>query len=430
MRAVLWLMMLALAPLLAAGAALSPSRAPAQEIDGTRMEEIERRLEQRRRAEEEARAVQIHLEAEARALSERLVAAAARLRRQEAAVAAAGARLARLESKRQAVRARLAERRGSIVRTLAALEHVSRQPPALLLARPSMDATATVRSAMLLTRLVPMLEEEAEVLRAEIARLRALAEDIGAERRRLAAEREDLAERQVALDRLLAEKRRQLAGAESVAAAQASARAALAAKAEDLRMLIERLEREAVLPQPKPKIARAALAPPRRPQRPARSAVDPDEGGRREREQPAGRGLRLLVPARGPVVRDFGGTTEIGGRSKGLEIAAAPGSYVLAPVGGRVLFAGPFRGYGQLLIISAGGGYHVLLAGLSSIDAVVGQSVLQGEPVARMPGGGGGAAGVQTRPRLYVELRSDGDPIDPAPWLGAGKHPREGKVSG
>ena len=100
---------------------------------------------------------------------------------------------------------------------------------------------------------------------------------------------------------------------------------------------------------------------------------------------------------------------EGGVRSKGITITSRPGAAVVAPYDGVVAFAGPFRGYGQLLIIEHSEGYHTLLAGLGRIDAAVGQHILAGEPVGVMENDGA--------PSLYVELRRDGQPINPLPWL-------------
>ena len=80
-------------------------------------------------------------------------------------------------------------------------------------------------------------------------------------------------------------------------------------------------------------------------------------------------------------------------------------------------FAAPFRSYGLLLIVDCGGGYHAVLAGFDRLDVKVGQAVAAGEPVGVMPGWEPGASG--NRPALYVELRRDGQPVNPAPWLKA-----------
>jgi septal ring factor EnvC (AmiA/AmiB activator) len=85
--------------------------------------------------------------------------------------------------------------------------------------------------------------------------------------------------------------------------------------------------------------------------------------------------------------------------------------------GGRVGFAAPFRSYGLLVIVDRGGGYHAVMAGFQKLDAAVGQLVRAGEPVGTMPPWTPGQSG--TRPALYVELRREGQPIDPGPWLKA-----------
>ena len=91
-----------------------------------------------------------------------------------------------------------------------------------------------------------------------------------------------------------------------------------------------------------------------------------------------------------------------------------------APADGWVAFAGPFRSFGRLLILNAGGGYYVLLAGMQRIDVALNQFVLAGEPVAAMGETSEAAAttvGVGTgQPVLYIEFRKDGVSIDPMPW--------------
>jgi septal ring factor EnvC (AmiA/AmiB activator) len=95
---------------------------------------------------------------------------------------------------------------------------------------------------------------------------------------------------------------------------------------------------------------------------------------------------------------------------------------VASPSDGWVAFSGPYRTYGQLLIINAGGGYYVVLAGMERINVEVGQFVLAGEPVATM-GDGSARTALATvsalgasQPILYVEFRKDGTAIDPGPW--------------
>ncbi len=134
------------------------------------------------------------------------------------------------------------------------------------------------------------------------------------------------------------------------------------------------------------------------------------------------------MPARGQLVERFGDQT-VTGTAKGIRLRTRTGAQVVAPSDGRVVFAGPFRKYGQLLIIEHGEGYISLLAGMSRLDGVVGQWILAGEPVGVMKNSHARrnvAASSDKAPELYIEIRRFGEPINPLPWLSMG----QGKVTG
>ena len=129
---------------------------------------------------------------------------------------------------------------------------------------------------------------------------------------------------------------------------------------------------------------------------------------------------QVPLPAAGAILKTFGSPDGLGGTERGVSLATPAGATVSAPVDGAVLFAGPYRTYGQLLIIDAGGGYYVLLAGMDRINVESGEFVLAGEPVGVMGDGSvrmaTAAAVGAARPVLYIELRKDGTAIDPGPW--------------
>ena len=137
----------------------------------------------------------------------------------------------------------------------------------------------------------------------------------------------------------------------------------------------------------------------------------------------------MPFPVVGHVIARYGQTIALGRIHKGLTIETDSSAQIIAPYEGKVVFSGPFRGYGQLLIIEHSGGYHTLLAGMERIDAAVGQWLLVGEPAGVMgrikPVNVKGRRRYQ-RPALYVEFRRKGQPVDPLAWLAA----RKGKVSG
>ena len=132
---------------------------------------------------------------------------------------------------------------------------------------------------------------------------------------------------------------------------------------------------------------------------------------------PDARGL-LPLPAQGRRVLTFGEKTQYGSQSRGLVLETRHGGQVVSPSDGWIVYAGEFRSYGQLLIINAGGGYHILLAGLSQIDVQLGQFVLAGEPVGVMSAAAKSpqAKTQDNAPILYIEFRKDQRPIDPDPW--------------
>ena len=128
----------------------------------------------------------------------------------------------------------------------------------------------------------------------------------------------------------------------------------------------------------------------------------------------------MTLPVVGRIVKTFGAADDYGGQSRGQSLAARPGAVVTAPADGWISFSGPYRSYGQLLIMTMGDGYYVVLAGLAHIDVAPGQFVLTGEPLGAMGDGTVRAASAialgASDPVLYVEFRKDGAAIDPAPW--------------
>lgn len=120
---------------------------------------------------------------------------------------------------------------------------------------------------------------------------------------------------------------------------------------------------------------------------------------------------RLLMPVAGAVVRRFGDPLAGGGRSNGLTLAAAKGARAISPAAGLVQYVGPVKGWDVIVILRLAGGYHLVLAGLERTSVQVGQSVAEGQPV------GWATDDRQVTSELYLEVREQGSPVDPAKWL-------------
>jgi septal ring factor EnvC (AmiA/AmiB activator) len=376
------------------------------------------RAEQQRAAEAEAklRAEIATFGQDRRKLNTDLIGTAARLREVEARLSATEGRLAPLEEQEQDLRNSLKERRGTIAEVLAALQRMGRRPPPALLVSPE-DAATTLRSAIVLGAVVPELREGAEKVAADLGALQKLRTSIATERATLSADLKTLSDDQRRMTLLIEERQKQQAESERALEQSRAQAATLARQAETLQDLVTRLE------QGLDNASRAARGAPETDQKaatkPALVALN-DPGRMSPAIAFASTRGTLRMPVNGVKIRDFGAADGIGGTERGISVATRPGAQVTSPCDGWVVYAGPFRSYGQLLILNAGGGYHVVLAGMDRISVEIGQFVLTGEPVAAMGSGTIQVAAASSmgtsQPVLYVEFRKDGTPVDSGPW--------------
>jgi septal ring factor EnvC (AmiA/AmiB activator) len=405
-------------------------QAPAQSaLDALR--ERERELEAVRSEQKQAAETQAKLQREIdaigedrRKLNQALIEAAGRLRTLEGRINAAEQRLKPLDESERALRRSLEGRRSTIAEVLAALQRIGRNPPPALMVRPE-DALQSVRTAIMLGAVLPDMRTQAEALAADLADLARIRNEIAEEKGRMllmaAAENED--RQRVA--RLVEERQRKQVDTEKALEDEQQRAIVLARQVDNLKDLIGKVE------QGLDSASRAA-----------RSAARAAEGKSKESAKEsrvdlaalsdpgrlapavaftAARG-HLPLPVNGTRIKEFGAPDGLGGTEKGLTLATRAAAQITSPCDGWVVYAGLFRNYGQVLILNAGGGYHVVLAGMERISVNVGQFVLTGEPVAAMGSGPQGAATLaagSNQPVLYVEFRKDGTPVDPSPWWAA-----------
>ncbi|NBN79417.1 peptidoglycan DD-metalloendopeptidase family protein [Microvirga tunisiensis] len=343
---------------------------------------------------------------------------AGRIKGLEADLANTERRLQRLAENEDAVRASLWERRGTLAEVLASLQRIGRRPPPALAVRPA-DALAAVRSAILLNAIMPDLRIEAEALASDLEELTRLKISITAEKDRLAGDSMRLVEEQSRLELLISAKRQQRVTSADTLSEERRRSEELAGKAGSLKELIARLEAEIASARKAAEEAEQATE-----QRNANGRRPGDPFADPGRLAPAiafaeAKG-QLPRPVAGTMLKDFGQADDFGGVTEGQSISTRAGARVTAPNDGWVVYSGPFRSFGQLLILNAGDGYHVLLAGMDRIDVELGQFVLAGEPVGVMGSTHWASASTiglgSTGPVLYVEFRKDGSAIDPTPW--------------
>ncbi len=325
---------------------------------------------------------------------------AARIQESEAQITANEAKIRLIEQQRAALRVELAQRQRPLVELTAALQRLSRRPAVLSLLRPGSLQEAVYLRAVLETML-PQVERRTAGLRTAIARgkvLQAQAEQASDD---LRASQAELGRRRQTLAALEARQRLESRSASSSADREAERALALAEQARDLGGLVGELDKAgrlrgqlAALPGPvlrpaQPQAAQVAAV--------AEAAALPSNA-------PA----QYLLPVSGRLVTGFGANAPGQVQSRGISIAARGSAQVVAPAAGRVVFAGPYQGYGTIVIIEHGGGWTSLVTGLSVLDTRVGRDLVAGSPLGQAGPG---------RPVLSLELRKDGAPVNPLDFL-------------
>lgn len=371
------------------------------------VEQGEQALARARQQGEQARRRAEALEAEAltiREAAERTAqegaALAARIQQAEAEIAAQEARIGLIEGQRAELRARLAERQQPLVRLTAALQRLSRRPPALALLRPG-SLQDTVRLRAVLETMLPEIERRTAGLRGELNRARALQNQARQVAAGLRASQARLGERRGQLAALETRQRLESRAVGGVADREAARALALKEQARDLTGLVDELGRAGTL--------RAELAalpgPVLRPAQPQSAQVGPaSEAALPPAQAPA----RYLLPVAGRLVAGFGARVAGQPGSRGISILTRSQAQAVAPGAGRVVFAGPYQGYGAIVIIEHGGGWTSLVTGLADLTAQVGDQLVAGAPLGRTGNG---------RPVLTLELRKDGVPVNPLDLL-------------
>ena len=353
-------------------------------------------------------------------LNRLLVDATTRIRTVEQQLIDLEPRLAALDRSAADLRQSLAQRRDLLAEVLAALVRMGRNPPPALLMRPD-DALDSVRSAILLGALLPELRVEAETLAADLTELSRVRTEMVSAQEALKGLRTALEEDRVRIGALVEERQKREAEAQPTQPGDRAQAELVARNTPDVHDLVTRLETEVAPATRAADAAKAGTGASQKEGPPGTTELAAlSNPARLSPAVPFAQAKGLLpLPVAGVRVREFGAQDAAGVTEKGMTLATRAGAQVASPVDGWVVYAGPFRSYGQLLIINAGGGYHILMAGMERISVDLGQFVLTGEPVAVMGGGSRSAGSASGQPQLYVEFRKDGVSIDPAPWWAA-----------
>jgi septal ring factor EnvC (AmiA/AmiB activator) len=405
---------LAAALLLIAGAPPRAEETPSPEQ--TELSTVEQQLELSKAEQDRIAAEIMAAEEEQQEISEKLVDISQRIQSQEAAITDSEGQLRKMNEEEVVILSNLAAKQDVLSELLAGLQRLEQNPPPALVVEPN-DVLAALRGAIMFGAIVPELRGQAEELSADLARLEELRGNVKKGKDTLRADIARLKDSKAELDALIAKKRDMVASANTQLENETKRAAELAAKAKTLKQLLASLAED--------KLRREAEE--------AKKAKAEELARRKLKEQAeqprmaftSARG-RLNYPAQGQILKGFGDDDGLGGTLRGLVIATREGAQVTAPADGRVEFAGPFRSYGQMLILNPGSGYHMLMAGLGRTTAKTGDFLRAGEPVGEM---GPGPSSVtllgdvihDKRPVLYIEFRNSTEAIDSTPWWIGGR---------
>ena len=372
---------------------------------GTSLTQEQQALKDARRQSDEARDRAARLAQQASAARDaaeqarrRAAAVAARIQQAEADIQAAQARIAIIARLQRAQAKRLAARQEPVVRLTAALQMMARRPLALALVQPGSISDA-VHLRAVLGQILPVIEQRTAGLRAELARSRALRATAQQASDALAQAQQDRRAQRAELAGLETQKRLAARDYRANAGMESERALALGERARDIVDLMDRLEAAGDLRER----LTALSGPLPRPARPDKAGAAPPE-----RDAMASGPPPYRLPVVGQLVTGLGEVNDSGVRARGLTLAVQPSAQAIAPTAGRVAFAGPYRDYGQILIIDHGGGWTTLITGLHRLSVRVGDDVRQGDPV-----------GVTDNRRsdIIVELRRNGRPVDIVPLI-------------
>jgi septal ring factor EnvC (AmiA/AmiB activator) len=336
---------------------------------------------------ESARKKSEALTVEAAQLRQQLVATAARVQALEQEKSKIDADILMLGGRERTMSDKFARNRVQVSHLIAILERLQSDLPPALALEPA-DALRSARGAMLLGAALPKIYQAAAEVSRQLKALKQTRASLLSRRAQSLSNAADLSAAEGHLDKLLAARQREASGAGAAYQALQAKFDAIANQATDLKTLLDRVSMLRANAGPQGMVIVSAEG------RAIQNVLKPGS---------------LASPVVGHVEEDAPGEE----RQPGLNFVTSPGAAVVAPADSHVLFAGPYRKTGQVLILETAGGYDLVLAGLDRVDVRSGDQLLAGEPVGRMPRGKNGA-------KLYFELRQNGKSVSPAAWLGIG----------
>ena len=410
-------------------------------VSSQQIETLEQKSDLKKMEYKRLQAEAVALSIELAKMNKELVEAAKRVQKDEDKIMQTEKELALIQNKLKIAEEKFKKEHRNLELMLVSLQNLALHPTDSLLFQP-LTPVEIIQSAILMRSSIGFLSQNSQSLKADLEDLNAQHKDLNQKLLELSSQTQNLKKKQESIKQIALKKnqiRTTLEGESSKARKEALE---LASKASDLRDLMEKAIRQAELKRQKQEeLKRAArereMAAQRkleqeqqlrlqklREQAQSQSADTPLDDSSFEDEKaydtvkaqdvsdstPKPSAGQFLRPARGEIVTFYGQELSKGVNSKGIIIQTRANAQVVAPYDGTVLFSGPFKGYGHLVIISHGDDLVSLIAGMQNNDTENAQMVLAGEPIGLMPD--------TAQPKLYMEIRKNKKPINPIVWLG------------
>lgn len=309
-------------------------------------------------------------------------------------------RIEDLETKKLDIEEKLKKDKASTARLLIALSRIKRTPPEAMIARPE-TPYKIAQSALLMGNIIPSIQRHAKALKNNLETLTSVTKELSKDREESAQVMAKLKTRYEEVSALMDKRNNLYESIHQDIKAKESSIYKISLQAKNLEDLVQKLKDDARREEERQKEKLALQN--------ENSQIHPENEEYADTESFKGKDGSVM-PISGLILTRYRQKDDLGAISNGLTIQARSSALVVAPKEGKISFAGSFKRYGNIIIIEHKKGLHSLVAGLEKIDTVVGQHVQAGEPIGKMPP----ALGTTTKPKLYYELRKNGDPVNPS----------------
>ncbi|MBR2273775.1 MAG: peptidoglycan DD-metalloendopeptidase family protein [Alphaproteobacteria bacterium] len=390
----------------------------AKDISENDVKKIEAEAKQKVLESRQLQAQAIQLNLELSKIDKTVITLAQKIQNNEKRLSDVEGELEKLKNVLKIKEAEFVKENDFLVQTLAALQNMSLNPSESVILQP-ISPIDIIRSAILLRETVPFLNNKSSKLKVDLDSIYEQKKKIESTLSEAKEQKKVLEKQQAEMRQLMTKKSNLRKEVETKGAETQKVADNLISQAKSLRELLDELERQKEIARKKKEEAERLAALRRQQELQKNSTVSTAHVVDKQthasiKKQVSGTKFAqakgtLHRPVSGAKTIEYGQLISKGVTAKGITYKTRAEAQVTSLFDGTVIFSGPFKGYGNIIIVEHGDGYLSLLAGLGRIDCDVGQKILTGEPVGTMPN--------DKNAKLYVEIRKNRHPINPSPWI-------------